>query len=63
MDKYQGTPPNAAEFEVHRLIGFGVPAEAADYNLAAMWDAIPQAERAELTRAFAQGFSEGCCDE
>lgn len=29
MDRFLGTPPNEAEFEVHRLIGFGVPAEAA----------------------------------
>lgn len=27
-------------------------------NLAEKWDAIPDAEKAELTKAFAQGFSE-----
>lgn len=29
MDRFQGTHHNEAELEVHRLIGFGVPAEAA----------------------------------
>lgn len=37
---------------------FRVAFEIGDTDLVGMWNAIPEAERKELTKAFAQGFNE-----